>query len=627
MTTLFSNLKHTVDATSTVIALMGKEIYSIRDQKQGAATDTKGTIWREPLPDNATEEDANKYFCNMTHEGAHNTEGSDCDLMSKLKMVHHYENCIDDIRVESMQELKYKGLKKYRVENLKILGKEFLINRFQKATMSNLPDFIDLLGVFTIAKIRAEQLKANINWEPSNELNKAYYKYIADLEPKINSMKYFNNALSIAHIIIKRLDDLIKEAKKQEQQKKQESKKDSSNNDDSSSDGDPSKGKSSNDDDSSNDGDPSSDGDPSNDDDDPSNDDGDPSKGKSSNDDDDPSNDDDDPSKGKSSKGDDPSNDDDDPIDLDKAIKEINDQMEPTDLQEIVRKQIKDNAKGLYQVSPDVKDHILENRSTNDFDIVNSIKADGIKLLGSAGTKMTQYMISQSRMRTLSSVRSGKLDMLSLNSDVHNHKTNIYNREIKGASEKAAVYICIDHSRSMAGNRILIAYRVLSGILYHLDKSNVPCEATGFTASPCDNSKHRDRPVILSIIKRFNESFKGKALQRCIQPYQNDMYNTSEIDCMYYAVPRLMERKESKKILFMIGDGEPNVGNHYLNEKNMESYRTYIRKCKEAGIIVFGFGISCDLSRFFGDDCINVNCSTMGNTIAQKLTEVLNKRR
>jgi len=88
-----------------------------------------------------------------------------------------------------------------------------------------------------------------------------------------------------------------------------------------------------------------------------------------------------------------------------------------------------------------------------------------------------------------------------------------------------------------------------------------------------------------------------------------------------------MVRKESKKILFLIGDGIPELKNGELTIKNRLAYKEYIKLCKKAGIIVFGFGIGCDLSEFFEDDCINVNCNNMGHEIAKKLTEVLNKER
>jgi hypothetical protein len=529
-----------IGATSVVLHLMGKEMYSVQEGKN-ACTDTKGTIWLPPLPETATEEDKIKYFCSAVHEEGHNEHDSDTDLMSKVTLIHHYENCIDDIRIEYLQEQMYKGLVKYRKRFYEILADEFLRERFSTATIENLPAFLDTLGVYTIGKIKAEQMGFVIDWNPSEELTKAYNTYIFDLENKINNQKSFSDSLSIAHLIIERLKDLIKDA---EEQKKE--------------------------------------------------------KGLGGN-----------------------SERSDYRIDLDKLIEEISEQIEGIDLQSYVREQIDHNAEGIYYVGPDVKDIITEN-NVSSLSYVNGLKSAGIKILGPAGTKMTRYMINLSRMRSIHNNRSGKIDMLSFNSDVHDNRMNIFSREIPGSFEKAAVSICIDNSRSMR-KIIEKAYSILAAILYYLDKANIPTEATGFTAQSCKNDNFRDTPVLLSIIKRYTEAFKGEAFQRCTPPQHLGV--TSEVDCLKYAVPRLMQRKETKKILFVIGDGKPCLTNKKLTEKNSKAYKEYIELCKKAGIIVVGFGIECNLSYFFGDDYINVTSDNMGTEIANKLTDILNRKR
>jgi hypothetical protein len=57
----------------------------------------------------------------------------------------------------------------------------------------------------------------------------------------------------------------------------------------------------------------------------------------------------------------------------------------------------------------------------------------------------------------------------------------------------------------------------------------------------------------------------------------------------------------------------------------MKAYREYIQLCKNAGLIVFGFGIECNLQTFFGEDCVSVTTTNVGEQLLSKLTEVLNR--
>ena len=92
---------------------------------------------------------------------------------------------------------------------------------------------------------------------------------------------------------------------------------------------------------------------------------------------------------------------------------------------------------------------------------------------------------------------------------------------------------------------------------------------------------------------------------------------------MRWMIPHLLSRPEKKKIFFTLEDGNTSFG--AISNKAAQAYKGYISLCKEAGIYVFGFGIECDLSHFFGDDWILVNTQTMGEAILTKLTEVLSR--
>jgi len=140
----------------------------------------------------------------------------------------------------------------------------------------------------------------------------------------------------------------------------------------------------------------------------------------------------------------------------------------------------------------------------------------------------------------------------------------------------------------------------------------------------CNGSdKYRDVPAILSIIKTFEEYYSEKVMMRCCEPAH--MEQNSETDCLRWAVPRLLRRPEGKKILFILGDGDPSNGS--ISNKLAYSYREYLTLCKSLGIIVFGFGIGCDLEGYFGEDCLGCDVSDIGDKMLTKLTEILNRKK
>jgi cobalamin biosynthesis protein CobT len=111
-------------------------------------------------------------------------------------------------------------------------------------------------------------------------------------------------------------------------------------------------------------------------------------------------------------------------------------------------------------------------------------------------------------------------------------------------------------------------------------------------------------------------------MKRCHDSHYS--YCTPDLDAMReYAVPQLLLRKEKSKVLFVICDGLPEVGNHVLTDRMRFSYKKYIRVVKSMGIKVFAFGIKTDVSAFFDNDWAYVDTDTLGQTLVDKLHEYL----
>ena len=600
------------DLESTFVSLLEKELYSYHSKKKGGGAHTfcAKDVWVEPVPEDASEDDLVVHFVYVIHEVSHNTEGSDISLVPSVKILKIVNNGLEDVRCEKSQCIKHNGLSKYYARFYEIKAERSWCNTFANAAFEDMPTLIHNMVVYLKGKMRAKQLGIDIDWTPSADMLDAYNRCVIDLEDTIDNLSSSKEARDLADVIYERIKKMIEEEKEKQdnEQEQGDSTEDSDNQESDSDGGEPE------DSDDSEDSQESSGEDDSED----STEDSDETPEDSSNSED---------ADGDDSEADNGEDDKAKEEELKRLIDKINEEVDDSDLMDEVRKEIKQSAvdANLYYAGPGVRDIIKDNRSGT-IEEARYLQQAGIKLLGPAGSRMTRYMITHTKPRTRSGLRSGRLSMNRVAADVHDQSVCLYNKTFKGSLDKAAVEILVDNSGSMRGVKEL-AYAILSGILYHLDKSRIPSEAIGYTALGTSSSEYRDLPVILSFIKKFDEAFKGKALLRCVPPSAYEMKYTSEIDCMRFAVPRLLQRKEAKKILFVIGDGQPELNNATLTGRNRIAYKTYIEQCKAMGITVFGFGIGCDLSHFFGKDFVSITSENMGTVIANKLTEVLNRRR
>lgn len=619
------------DTVHKLISLLSDKNVQVKVGKN-ACVDADHTVYLPPLPVGATEKDFIKYFHLGTHEQAHIFGASNFVRASKNKLKFGLENALEDIRCEEIQEKEYPGLKAYRIQFYVDALEDFLNDEFYWSEPNNLVQFINTLGKYIIVKVRKIQLHApHINITASRDILKAYDSYVSDLEDKIINMETSNQMFELSDIIYDRLKDLIREEMEKKAQAQKEksnekgkcksgsSKEDSNSHENGEGDGDSSK---ESEDDSSNDPIVRDSNDPV-----VSNDDGEESQ--SGEDPQENSGDQEDNSCPKESdSGADnscPKNGNDDGIE--KVIQDLENSDASMDIVTGITKEINGVNPSMlpYMVSPHVKDIIKHGREVSN-NQGTMIRDHGLKLLGPKGSQLTRIFISQTKPRILRDRYKGDLDIISFARDVHDIRDDIYNNKTGAMLDRAAVSIMVDNSSSMDGTLDKV-YSLLSGILHTLSKAQIPTEAIGYTAIPCSSSSWRDAPSIITIIKEFKEAHSGKVLNRCVSPEYLGV--TNDLDGMKFCIPRLWARPEKKKILMVLCDGMPFLSNAVLTIKLQRAYKEYIDICRKAGVIVFGIGIGeqINLEAFFDKDWVSVGVQNVGETLLNKLTEILNKRR
>lgn len=619
------------DTIHKVISLMSSKNVRVVPGTS-ACVDANHTVYLPPLPKGATEKDFIKYFHYATHEQSHIDGESDFTRISKDQIKFHIQNALEDIRCEQRQEKKLRGLIPYRVMYYKGALEEFANKEMLNASFKDIVKLIHTLGKFIIIHVRAIQLQATLDIKASTDLLYAYDHYVRDLEDLIVTMTTSDQMFKLADLIYDRLKDLIREQLE--------------NNHSSNSNNGNTKPQQGDDDHDNEDKEPEespdsdTDPEPSGHSDDPSDDDeptgsepgeesGDPEDNGDAGDDESPSGDCDPENDGDQDSGGQGSGDAADPEEIEgelqRIIEDLNNSNETMDIVSDLRDQINgaQNRRDLpYMVCPDVKDVInVGNETTNDQ--ANVIRNLGLKYLGPKGTQITKLFVSQSFTRTAYNQYSGTMDVLSVVSDVHDNRDDVYRRVTGPRLDKAAVTFLMDNSGSMK-HLIGHIYAILSGLMHYLSRACIPTEAIGYTAEASQSDVWRDAPAHLTLIKQFHEQYNGTIMRRCIPPAW--MGQTNDLDGLKFAVPRIWARPERKKIIFILCDGEPNIGSYHLDSKLIRSYIEYIEVCRKAGIVVFGIGINRDLTEFFGkDNFASVDLSNVGAILIEKLTKILNK--
>ena len=204
---------------------------------------------------------------------------------------------------------------------------------------------------------------------------------------------------------------------------------------------------------------------------------------------------------------------------------------------------------------------------------------------------LEQALRAMTRCRKESFLRSGRLDNDRLVEIAKNLSKNIFFQKRMGKELKTAVVMAIDQSGSM-GNILQIRDLVilLSECMYRL---GIPFEIIGTTtkfgygSAPELDGFTRTNPIIYDHYKTFEEQWPVVA-SRLMQ--MNSHIHNIDGEVVEFAARRLMNRREDRKIVFSLCDGEPCGG-----QGNDDKLATNITRVAEVsrlmGVEIFGVGI------------------------------------
>jgi cobalamin biosynthesis protein CobT len=241
-----------------------------------------------------------------------------------------------------------------------------------------------------------------------------------------------------------------------------------------------------------------------------------------------------------------------------------------------------------------------------------------------AGLK--QRILAAIRASTLAHYRGdqevGDLDTSALYG-LRTGNKRIFRQTVPGQKVDTAVEILVDESGSMGG-KMRRAIEVVIALGETLSAINIPFEVVGWTnvgSSSYGEGYTRFMPFAFRVVKEFAESWATVCHRAVTLSAQSENVDG---EAVWQVAQRIAVRKEARKIIFVLSDGEPCGGGHYLNEHLNE----VVKRLTRAGIEVYGIGIQTTAVRKFynaanGSDHIVVNDL---NTLAADVFRLLRRK-
>jgi cobalamin biosynthesis protein CobT len=240
---------------------------------------------------------------------------------------------------------------------------------------------------------------------------------------------------------------------------------------------------------------------------------------------------------------------------------------------------------------------------------------DATKALKRRVTNLLEGIDREKRYNTSSGTRLDTRRMMG----VATGNTRVFMKRIEGVEMNTAVQILIDRSGSMElGRRIVVASEAALSLSCALE--GVKGLQSSTLAFPINVDGNENGVAILS---EFGERTAHAATR--FAALTADGY-TPMAEALLFSGCRLAKRREDRKILLVITDGQPEVGGE-LSSVSRAKARAMLTELESANIEVMAIGIKIDVSMLFGN-CKKVDdLAELPNAVFEMIQTKLLERR
>lgn len=215
---------------------------------------------------------------------------------------------------------------------------------------------------------------------------------------------------------------------------------------------------------------------------------------------------------------------------------------------------------------------------------------------------------------------------------IDNNYRTPFKQHTKIDTTNVAVSLVIDCSGSMGGNKIELARQTGLALGESLKALGITFEVVGFNTSGDSSMYNATRGITDEERKRFNRF--GEILRHMVFKdfASNDLSGICKAEAgganadgesITWAAKRLAERKEKRKIMLVLSDGQPSHGgaNHEVLAGDLKRVISILPK---AGIEPIGIGIGTDDPKLFYPNYVIVNdVSKLATSVVKKLADLL----
>lgn len=248
-----------------------------------------------------------------------------------------------------------------------------------------------------------------------------------------------------------------------------------------------------------------------------------------------------------------------------------------------------------------------------------------------------RIMASQSHVHYTPGHKVGKLHGPSL-FRISQGDPRVFRQKEEHVSKDTAVTLLIDNSGSMHGSKMKLAMLSAYALSLTLDRVKITHEVLGFTTGHRGSVPQavrdaidyefqsrkaytvydRTEPIVMPIYKDFDERLSPLVKKRIAYAMnaQNGLAGNIDGESVEYAAMRLIRRKEKRKVMLVLSDGQPAGGR--LCQPHL---RSVIDDCeKKYGIETIGIGImDSSVKRFYPK---NVVLQDVNDLPGQVMTEI-----
>jgi cobalamin biosynthesis protein CobT len=261
---------------------------------------------------------------------------------------------------------------------------------------------------------------------------------------------------------------------------------------------------------------------------------------------------------------------------------------------------------------------------------------------------LERAIVARSYSSWTSGHRSGRLCSANL-ARLAVNDTRVFRRKHENQSKDVAVSIVIDCSGSMtSNNRIYTAAQAAYAIASVLDRLQISHEVIGFTTdgrygddrakykSPTAISEEEVREaeaklgrefsrydrIYMPVVKGFNERMTVETKKRFAFLPHIRLSQNVDGECLEVAARRLMQRRETGKIIMVLSDGEPCCSGGGRQQR--DNLIKVVKQIEESGTKIVGIGIeSNSVERYYKRNVVLNEIADLPLTVVRELKDML----